>query len=911
MSIPGAGLLAALRRKASAPPEADAAAFGARGSAVAALEHAVAAGAGAPSPGLAAPAGRALDPAADAVLALDAAGPGEAQPELSASPVTRVATEAAEAHGRQVAASSEFIAYGLRAGHVRVLHRFSEGRALLKGHAAPVADLRFVGDGVLAAGGADGTVLAWRLRALDGEAAVHAELILSARFAPGCAAERVRLSAADADGAAAPSELFAALGAAAVALPLPPPGAPPVALELDPLAPAPPARAVAFPAADRASAVAASPDGALVAVGSRNGRLYVRPAAGGAGGEPGAGRQAAAEATPITDLAWLEAGPGGYALAVASADGAELVVYTAPAAAAPFSRGRALSLRLSAPGARPPFLHAAPVRPRALLLLADSRGGGVYALRWAGRAAGGGFDYLARFRLAAPALSFAPLWDPDAGEAGEVELSCVQAEAVQQYKLDPEACAPGVPGEAPAPAEAAPALKPAPAPLVVPEPPAPASPPMPSPELANGAPPAPPAPSPKLLTPTDLLRSVAPPAPAPARAESPAPAAAPQPSVRILPRAAKAAPAPKPAPTPAAAPAPFPAAPPAHAPAHAPAAGAALSSADAAGLLAAVRQELATHAAAQQAATAAFLREALAAQAAAVAAERAAVLAEERAAMERLLAAVSASMNRDLPARVAEAVRGELAAAAAAGGKDAAAAAKACVEKAVAAGVSKPLQESFKAAFAKQLMPAFEAAAGAMLRQVDATLAAGLAEHLAAQRAQLAEPAGLAAALRESLAAAAALSGGAGGGAPRGPPPPDAAAGARAKLGALLAAGRAEEAYARALGAQDVEMVVWLCGPGGGAAALAAEPPALSQGVLLSLVQQLASSDLAAGAAAKLDWLQTAALALNPRDPQIGPHLRPVLGQVLAALHAAAPRLAGADARAAKVVAAVVGGRMQ
>jgi hypothetical protein len=911
MSIPGAGLLAALRRKASAPPEADAAAFGARGSAVAALEHAVAAGAGAPSPGRAAPAGRALDPAVDAVLALDAAGPGEAQPELSASPVTRVATEAAEVHGRQVAASSEFIAYGLRAGHVRVLHRFSEGRALLKGHAAPVADLRFVGDGVLAAGGADGTVLAWRLRALDGEAAVHAELILSARFAPGCAAERVRLSAADADGAAAPSELFAALGAAAVALPLPPPGAPPISLELDPLAPAPAARAVAFPVADRASAVAASPDGALVAVGSRNGRLYVRPAAGGAGGEPGAGRQAAAEATPITDLAWLEAGPGGYALAVASADGAELVVYTAPSATAAFSRGRALSLRLSAPGALPPFLHAAPVRPRALLLLADSRGGGVYALRWAGRAAGGGFDYLARFRLAAPALSFAPLWDPDAGEAGEVELSCVQAEAVQQYKLDPEACAPGAPGEAPAPA-----LKPSPAPLVVPEPPAPAPPPLPSPELANGAPPAPPAPSPKLLTPTDLLRSVAPPSPAPARAESPAPAAAPQPSVRILPRAAKAAPAPKPvpapAPAPAAAPAPFPAAPPAHAPAHAPAAAVALSSAHAAGLLAAVRQELAAHAAAQQAATAAFLREALAAQAAAVAAERAAVLAEERAAMERLLSAVSASMNRDLPARVAEAVRGELAAVAAAGGKDAAAAAKAGVEKAVAAGVSKPLQESFKAAFAKQLMPAFEAAAGAMLCQVDATLAAGLAEHLAAQRAQLAEPAGLAAALRESLAAAAALAGAGGaGGAPCGPPPPDAAAGARAELGALLAAGRAEEAFARALGAQDVEMVVWLCGPGGGAAALAAEPPALSQGVLLSLVQQLASSDLAAGAAAKLDWLQTAALALNPRDPQIGPHLRPVLGQVLAALHAAAPRLAGADARAAKVVAAVVGGRMQ
>ena len=43
-----------------------------------------------------------------------------------------------------------------------------------------------------------------------------------------------------------------------------------------------------------------------------------------------------------------------------------------------------------------------------------------------------------------------------------------------------------------------------------------------------------------------------------------------------------------------------------------------------------------------------------------VEAERAAVLAKERASLERLLTAISATLNRDLPLKLAEAVRGEM-----------------------------------------------------------------------------------------------------------------------------------------------------------------------------------------------------------------------------------------------------------
>ena len=43
---------------------------------------------------------------------------------------------------RFVAASASYICYGLKAGQLRVLHRATAARALLRGHTAPVTDLR-------------------------------------------------------------------------------------------------------------------------------------------------------------------------------------------------------------------------------------------------------------------------------------------------------------------------------------------------------------------------------------------------------------------------------------------------------------------------------------------------------------------------------------------------------------------------------------------------------------------------------------------------------------------------------------------------------------------------------------------------------------------------------------------------
>ncbi len=95
---------------------------------------------------------------------------------LQVTPVTLINTDYALQHYRQCAVSPDYLCYGLKQGHIRVLSRSSTVRALLKGHAKPVTDLQFAdgaaaaGDGgVLASGGQDGQLFVWQLR-LDTDA---------------------------------------------------------------------------------------------------------------------------------------------------------------------------------------------------------------------------------------------------------------------------------------------------------------------------------------------------------------------------------------------------------------------------------------------------------------------------------------------------------------------------------------------------------------------------------------------------------------------------------------------------------------------------------------------------------------------------------------------------------------------
>lgn len=190
----------------------------------------------------------------------------------------------------------------------------------------------------------------------------------------------------------------------------------------------------------------------------------------------------------------------------------------------------------------------------------------------------------------------------------------------------------------------------------------------------------------------------------------------------------------------------------------------------------------------------------------------------------------------------------------------------------------------------------------------------------------------------------------------------------RGELSSLLRSHQYEQAFARALGLQDVATVGWLCTqvrgagqPAGlllavhmqpnitvhvhtprnfvalslhvarvllisrpdcltlpptplhkqadAAAVLSRDPCPLSQMVLLSLVQQV-SADLTTHLAPKLAWIREAALQLNPKDPVLARHLRPVLEGVHAALAAAAARASGPDAASCRLALHVVHSQM-
>ena len=65
-------------------------------------------------------------------------------------------------------------------------------------------------------------------------------------------------------------------------------------------------------------------------------------------------------------------------------------------------------------------------------------------------------------------------------------------------------------------------------------------------------------------------------------------------------------------------------------------------------------------------------------------------------------------------------------------------------------------------------------------------------------------------------------------------------------------------------------------------------PCPLSQGVLLSLVQQMSTDLSTPDAPKKLDWIRDSCLAIDPADPVLRQHMRPVLSTVHQALMAAA-----------------------
>ncbi|KAK9269418.1 hypothetical protein L1049_001191 [Liquidambar formosana] len=250
------------------------------------------------------------------------------------------------------------------------------------------------------------------------------------------------------------------------------------------------------------------------------------------------------------------------------------------------------------------------------------------------------------------------------------------------------------------------------------------------------------------------------------------------------------------------------------------------------------------------------------------------------------------------------------------------------------------LQDALKSSLEASAIPAFEMSCKAMFEQVDATFQKGMVEHTtAAQQHFESAHSPLALALRDAinsassmtqtlsgeladsqrkllaLAAAGAnsnavnplvtqLSNGPLGGlhdkveAPLDP---------TKELSRLISEGKYEEAFTGALQRSDVSIVSWLCSQVDLQGILAMVPVPLGQGVLLSLLQQLAC-DIHKDTPRKLAWMTDVAVAINPADPMIAMHVRPIFDQVYQILnhHRTLPTITGPELSSIRIVMHVI-----
>ncbi|KAK4723340.1 hypothetical protein R3W88_026119 [Solanum pinnatisectum] len=220
------------------------------------------------------------------------------------------------------------------------------------------------------------------------------------------------------------------------------------------------------------------------------------------------------------------------------------------------------------------------------------------------------------------------------------------------------------------------------------------------------------------------------------------------------------------------------------------------------------------------------------------------------------------------------------------------------------------LQETLKSTMEGSVIPAFEMSCKAMFEQVDLTFQKGFAEHTGfalQQFESMHSP--LVHALRDAINSASSmtqtLSGELADGQKKlltlavsganskssnplvshmsnGPllheklePPVDPIK----ELSRLLAERKYEEAFTTALHRTDVSIVSWLCLQVDLSGILSMNPLPLSQGVLLSLLQQVAC-DITNETSRKLSWMRDVVSAINPTDPVIVLHVRPIFDQV-------------------------------
>ncbi|KAI8103950.1 hypothetical protein M9435_006476 [Picochlorum sp. BPE23] len=821
--------------------------------------------------------------------------------DVAANPVTRIASEYTESMVESIAVNDEFITYGLKQGHVRVLHRYSEARALLKGHTGPVSHMCFVSASIVAAGGMDGRVFVWKVQATDDENALQVDCLMSLVFSPGCEECEVLVCPFD------ENRMVVGVGNAVMVIDIVEKGS--SVCDVDPLDPAPYGTRIGeFPLQDVATSISVSNEGVL-AIGSRRGRVYVVR-------NVGTGEQCCQNVIVgehVDRVDWVDR----RGLMVSLKEGSKKMMFVLEADGTLVPRRE---MELSADPQ--PFVHTSYVAEKRVAVLADCRNKSLYVLTFG---EDGTFDVLVKLTVGKPVLSVCAFWNQQSVEAGKggLEVNCVQTDAVQQYYIDvdrylskdvvvpveegleeaeqvqqEDGAAEDEEGEEDRVEEKEKEKE---------EEQQQEEEEQEEEEDMTQS---------KLLTPSDIISS---------QSEQAAP-------IKILKRGEK-------IPT---------AKPPVkkttaveirkeqqaeaqdqkeesdeeeetsyevQKSTHETTNGGVrsvpleLTGADASlgTLFNLISREIEKNASKERKHIEKSLK-------------------DHRKHVDDQIQKLTKSLDKKITSQIKSEIKGMQGSLASSVQvatkesirtilpKEAMGAIKTSLDKtlstAVQQGLSKPIQDSFRQTFLKQIVPAFESACRTMTHQLDDSLIRGFKEHSDTSRNDMLE---LSQSIQSTLEATRAMLENQGesplqkahststASSMRTAKPHD----YKAELQGLIRHGKFEEAFSKALSLQDLSLVYWLCSTIDAPTVLSQSPPALSQMVLLSLLQQL-SADLNQGTAIKLQWIREAALAINPSDHSIATHVKPVLQQVASALQAVLPKLQLAEASSCKLTLHVV-----
>ncbi|CAH2053838.1 unnamed protein product [Thlaspi arvense] len=245
------------------------------------------------------------------------------------------------------------------------------------------------------------------------------------------------------------------------------------------------------------------------------------------------------------------------------------------------------------------------------------------------------------------------------------------------------------------------------------------------------------------------------------------------------------------------------------------------------------------------------------------------------------------------------------------------------------------LQDTLSSSMESSVMPSFESSCKTMFEQIESAFQKGIAEHTSAAQQQFeSRHSQLAHTLRETITSASSvgqalsrelaesqrnrLSLTAAGSNPPNPLVTQLSNGPLAafvekveapmdptsELSRLISERKYQESFTSALHRSDVSIVSWLCSQVDLRGLLAMSPLPLSQGVLLSLLQQL-SCDISKDTSRKLAWMTDVVGAINPSDQMIAAHARPIFEQVYQILHHQR-NASGSDASAIRLIMHVI-----